>query len=114
MLRESNCSEWLTLAEWDWVQIGIWATLHAVAEVTNDADEEWLGNGRTECGRESSEMHIPGVFSRMGAARCEACCVATGMPLGKGSPKNDEECRPVAERRIAVLATMQTKEPHAQ
>lgn len=49
-------------------------------------------------------LWIPGIFSRMGSQRCPACCDAVRMPHGKQSPKNIDECRPVAEARIAALA----------
>ena len=48
---------------------------------------------RMACGRTAKSLHIPGIFTRMGAMRCVGCCRATGMPQGKGSPKNDDECR---------------------
>ncbi len=91
---------WRTIAEWDWVRLGNGDRLHAVATVTNDADEQWYGIGTTECGL-GGEMHIPGILSRMAATRCRRCCDRTGMPQGDQSPKNVEACRPLAERRAA-------------
>jgi len=31
---------------------------------------------------------MPGIFSRMGAPRCKACCRALGLPEGDGAPYN--------------------------
>lgn len=94
--------EWRTTAEWDWVQTADDDDLHAPASIENDADVDWFGEGATECGRRGT-LTIPGLFSRMGAARCERCCAATGMPTGPQSPKNVEECRPVVEARLRAL-----------
>ena len=94
-------SGWLEIAEWDWVELLAGSVLHAVASVTNDPDDDWRGEGATECGR-SGEFVIPGLFTRMGAQRCKRCCDRTSMPHGKGSPKNDDACRPVVEARIAA------------
>jgi hypothetical protein len=90
---------WREIAEWDWVWLGAGNVLHAVADVTNDADEDWYGEGKTECGQ-SGVMTIPGLFSRMGAIRCVRCCKATGMPQGEQSPKNVDACRPIVESRL--------------
>lgn len=94
-------SEWREIAEWDWVQVGDGDRLHAVATLSNDADEDWFGVGTTECGLVTDSMRIPGIFTRMGATRCSGCCLKVGMPEGDQSPKNIDECRPVAEARIA-------------
>lgn len=93
-------SEWRQFAEWDWVRIGRGDILHAVGELDNadTADDDWFGEGATECGRKGI-MRIPGLFSRMGAKRCGRCCKATGMPQGSQSPKNVDACRPIAEAR---------------
>ena len=96
-------SEWREIAEWDWVCVGRGDRLHAVATLTNDADEDWYGVGTTECGLATDYMHIPGIFSRMAAPRCQHCCTKVGLPQGKQSPKNVDECRPTVEDRIARL-----------
>lgn len=103
MTPPSAQSSWREIAEWDWVWLGEGDVLHAVATVTNDADEDWYAEGATECGREG-DMHIPGIFSRMSAKRCDRCCDRTGMPRGSQSPKNIEDCRPLVERRIAEVS----------
>ena len=36
---------------------------------------------------------FPGIFSRMGAMRCDACCDAIGITKGKGSAINDSTCQ---------------------
>lgn len=35
----------------------------------------------------------PGMFSRMGLFRCNACCDAIGISHGKGSAINDDTCQ---------------------
>jgi hypothetical protein len=35
----------------------------------------------------------PGMFSRMGAMRCDSCCDAIGISRGKGSAINDDTCK---------------------
>jgi hypothetical protein len=91
------------IAEWDWVVTRTWRVLHAPA-VWDDPDENMsVQDGRTVCGV-SGYLSIPGLFSRMGKPRCARCCKATGMPPGKGSPKNDDGCRPLVEERIGRLA----------
>jgi hypothetical protein len=46
------------------------------------------GTGVTACGLMDS-LHMPGIFSRMGAVRCPACCRAAGVPSGHGNPFNE-------------------------
>lgn len=103
-------SEWREIAEWDWVWLGLGEVLHAVASLENEAtvDDDWMGRGKTECGL-SGRLSIPGIFSRMSAQRCDRCCRATGMPHGKQSPKNVDECRPVVEARLESLAGVASK-----
>ena len=95
-------SEWRAIAEWDWVVTREGLRLHAIESLSNDADEDWFGVGRTVCGL-SGEFYIPGIFTRMGADRCVRCCDKLGFPRGKQSPKNVDECRPLVEARIASL-----------
>jgi hypothetical protein len=103
--REAR-SEWRQIAEWDWTWLddGEDEVIHAVQTLDNEAtaDDDWHGIGKTECGK-SGELWIPGLFDRMSAWRCSACCKATGMPPGRQSPKNDDRCRPVVERRMDFL-----------
>lgn len=65
--------------------------LNEVRERYEEAEWQWI---TTACGQ---TMHagIPGLFTRMGATRCEKCCDALGMPHGIGSPKNDDTCRAI-------------------
>ncbi len=42
---------------------------------------------------------FPGIFSRMGAMRCDACCDAISITKGKGSAINDDTCRKIRVRR---------------
>lgn len=93
-------------AEWDWVQTGTGVILHHVAEWLADPAgvwEDWDASARTSCGR-TSIVHIPGLFSRMGADRCRACCRVLGIEPGVGSPKNDKGAvREWVEARVASM-----------
>ena len=104
-------SSWRELAEWDWVRIGNGDRLHAVARLTNEdtVEDDWYGVGFTECGL-GGDLHIPGLFSRMSVPRCIRCCERTGMPQGDQSPKNIDECRPIAELRILALASREQRD----
>ncbi len=93
-----------SLAEWDWVTDyrgrPSRERLHNLASADDPA--EWEDNaggaGVTSCGKRSDWWSIPGLFSRMSVKRCKACCDALGYPHGKGSPKNDAECRRILLR----------------
>ena len=94
------------LTEWDWVLR--WRTKTKVDQVLHHlaaTDEPWdetdtQGTGVTSCGL-TGYVAIPGLGDRMGGPRCPDCCRVVGYPEGKGSPKNDEACRPLVEARIA-------------
>lgn len=103
-------NDWRIIAEWDWIEIEGDELLHAVHSVDDDdnVEEDWGGQGLTECGA-TSWLSIPGMSSRMQSARCPRCCIKTGMPPGEGSPKNIDECRPLAEKRIARLSSHSKK-----
>lgn len=90
------------VVEWDWVVMGDGRKLHAPKVWDDPRYNAYTEDGETWCGRRGW-LSIPGVFTRMGARRCGMCCQATGMPPGKGSPKNDDACRPIAEARIEAL-----------
>ena len=85
----------------DWCVSKSWNRLHALPhgpwtlEHWEDITWEWAlcHPVRLACGRVAAMAFIPGVFSRMGLPRCVGCCRALGYPEGKGSPKNDPECR---------------------
>jgi hypothetical protein len=69
--------------------------LHAPCPATNTEFDDWDGDpadGETACGIKAL-LTIPGLSSPMSDPRCPACCQATGMPEGNGSPKNDDACR---------------------
>lgn len=84
----------------DWLVSRKWNRLH-FAELTDEQLEELeyesgiTGPIRLACGRTAGAVSIPGLFTRMGAPRCIGCCAVVGYPPGKGSPKNDESCRPI-------------------
>jgi hypothetical protein len=87
--------------EWDWVDMDD-EYLHCPS-VWNDEDyNAYDEEAETWCGQRGHGS-IPGVFSRMGRPRCPTCCQTVGMPEGIGSPKNDDQARPVAQLRIDCL-----------
>jgi hypothetical protein len=94
-----SADEFISIARLDWLVTRSWNRLHAVLEWTDvhraDMEQEWavLSPVRLACGRVAASVHIPGMFTRMGAQRCSGCCRATGLPMGAGSPKNSDECR---------------------
>lgn len=47
---------------------------------------------------------LPGMFSRMGAPRCDACCAVLSITPGVGAPLNDVMCRPVG---VSVVVWLQ-------
>jgi hypothetical protein len=84
-----------------WVQ-GKSRVLHRVSSMDNDDWEadDFIpigGMGWTVCGL-YDRLGMPGMFSRMGAPRCEKCCKAISIPFGDGAPYNNEGVsREVAE-----------------
>ena len=92
-------SEAQELVDYDWMIPTSGDRLHHVTlpEDISDADDVCFGTPplTTTCGRTIVGLSIPGIFTRMGAMRCTACCRKLGIPAGKGSPKNDDECRRV-------------------
>jgi len=101
-IRES-ADEFISIGRVDWLVAGCGRRLHAVR------DEDWTGEHRDHmeehwgvgcpvrlaCGRTAASVWIPGMFTRMGAERCQGCCRALGYPAGVGSPKNDQACRAI-------------------
>lgn len=103
-------NELVELAEWDWVTDGKSRCLHHLASIEGtvaDWDDCAGGPGVASCGRVGEWWTIPGLFTRMGANRCRSCCKAVGYPWGKGSPKNDDACRPLVEARLADVAAQE-------
>lgn len=89
------------VALWDWIVTGRWDKLHAPAEWYDPAYDAYDEGALTACGLRGW-FSIPGVFTRMGAPRCAHCCRITGYPRGKGSPKNDDACRPLVEATLTA------------
>jgi hypothetical protein len=89
-------SEVQEIVDYDWMVSLHGDRLHHVT-LPEDADEDTICFGvetlTAACGRPLRGARIPGIFTRMGAMRCDGCCRALGLPTGKGSPKNDDECR---------------------
>jgi len=99
-LREDP-DQFIAIARYDWLVTKNGNRLHYVytwlPEHLEDMAENWgvFRPVRLACGRTAAGVWIPGVFTRMGAQRCGRCCKVAGLPLGKGSPKNDPECRAI-------------------
>lgn len=89
-----------SLAEWDWLITNRGNVLHHPHSGDPNPDVMGYHDVQFSCGRTSRWAWIPGVFTRMGAKRCDRCCDRLGYPRGKGSPKNDDACRPLVERRV--------------
>lgn len=101
-VREQRDSGWVT-AEWDWLYAKPWRILHHFELTKEQSKRLWdnyLGPMQATCGRTYETPSIPGIFSRMGLPRCQRCCDRLGYPRGKGSPKNDDACRPLVEARL--------------
>lgn len=88
------------LMEWDWVYgvVDDHEFLHYLTVHDWDEDDVF-GEGTSACGVDG-DWSIPGFGSRLGAMRCAKCCTVMGYPTGKGSPKNDDACRPLIEARL--------------
>lgn len=80
------------LIERDWLTADDLTLLHYAAGLTGEDETLWE-KVRLACGQRVEWVCIPGIFTRMGARRCGACCDIRGLPRGKGSPKNDDACR---------------------
>jgi len=52
-----------------------------------EAAEDGGKDGVAKCGL-AARFFTVGLFSRMGAPRCKACCKAVGVPFGDGVPMN--------------------------
>lgn len=48
----------------------------------------------TVCGQKFSRLFMPGMFSRLGAPRCESCCHILNIPTGYGAPNNSDITEP--------------------
>ena len=106
--------EFVLIAEWDWLLTTHGTVLHHGApDDPERAETDWGGPGRTACGLQAAWLAIPGLGMRMAAPRCARCCVRLGYPMGFGSPKNDAECRPLVERRLADLTPACAPAPRA-
>ena len=88
--KAGTCLHWAELSEGQRADIpSCWAVLQPV---------------RLACGRTAASLHIPGMFSRMGAPRCSGCCRALGYEPGIGSPRNSGECRKILRLSVAGSA----------
>lgn len=87
------------LADLDWLITTHGDQLHH-ATLTRELHtecEEWGGLYDVpltlDCGIKVTTVHIPAVIARLACQRCTRCCRKNGLPAGKGSPKNSDECR---------------------
>jgi hypothetical protein len=84
-------SDELAVARLTWTVTPHGKLLHAV-RVLDGSFDDGPAPAVTACGRRTL-LVVPGLFTRMGARRCDRCCDAVGLPHGTGSPKNDPVCR---------------------
>lgn len=96
--NEALIADFQEIIRYDWMVAQSYNRLHWAelsAEDLAAVPEYWAipHPVRLSCGRTAASLRIPGIFTRMSALRCTGCCRATGMPAGKGSPKNDDACR---------------------
>lgn len=83
-----------------WLLVGAHGeVLHRIESLQPEG--EWRedvtsAEGRAICGR-TGWFFIPGIFSRMGAKRCERCCDLLGIPHGDGAPFNSDIAEPGCE-----------------
>lgn len=90
-----------------WVQTPSYRAI-ALHRVRSMKNEDWEadgyvpigGPGETVCGIKA-RLHMPGVFSRMGAPRCRKCCKMIGIPPGAGIPFNNSEKNLTPEQQEA-------------
>jgi hypothetical protein len=100
-IAQDRAAEVHEIGEWDWWDTNRGNRLHA-ADVAYDPVRDVGGDGITACSLKT-ELWIPGLFTRMELPRCSRCCKRLGYPQGKGSPKNDQACRPLVEARLATV-----------
>lgn len=97
--------------EWDWIVTAkSYGVLHCPIKWDDPEYEAHDERAVTACGLRGWFV-IPGVFSRMGKQRCKKCCKKVGFPPGKGSPKNDDSCRPLVEERLRTLGIPEPPPP---
>ena len=72
-----------------WLVLESWNRLHRIAKIEWEQEEGDMivGHGIACCGAKG-RFSMPGVFSRMGLARCKHCCRIAGVPEGEGAPEN--------------------------
>lgn len=88
------------------VDVEVLAMAAAATKIELDAHIE---HGYTACGT-GARLYIPGPFSRMETPRCPDCCDVLGYPQGDGSPKNDEEIRPLVRQRLSDLDALTARQ----
>jgi hypothetical protein len=78
-----------------WLTCGKWRRLHAITGTVLTADQmrDHIDHGTRPVLRAACTLRrrwsMPGMFSRVSAPRCAACCRALGIPAGNGTPANE-------------------------
>lgn len=79
---------------WGWL-VSSTGLLHYVPNVTHESWRTWYDDGRrgdhlvsTRC-RRRIRVTLPGMFDRLGAPRCSACCRLVSIATGNGTPRNE-------------------------
>ncbi|MET9081414.1 hypothetical protein ABZX77_05835 [Streptomyces sp. NPDC004237] len=79
-----------------WLCCGKWRRLHAIpgAVVTAEQmriliDDNEAVQARAACGLRRP-WWMPGLITRLGRRRCVPCCNALGIPVGYGTPANEQ------------------------
>lgn len=91
----TEAEELRRIAYYDWVCVGQWNRLHMPADLTPDVTNWWVTDVTLVCGLQRNVAHLPGILTRISAPRCAHCCDRFGLPRGRGSPKNDPQCRQI-------------------
>lgn len=89
-----------------WKVLPSWRVLHRVAVIDEENHQDYNGpdatayerlvsiRGRTCCGARG-HLVMPGLFSRLGMARCAHCCRIAGVERGSGIPGNGDDAGPM-------------------
>lgn len=83
------------LNHFSWVVTNRGKLLHCVPDVVA-ADGRWHDSFLDDPGMEATGLcgrrakyYAPGIFTRMEADRCPACCESLSIPSGRGTPLNE-------------------------
>lgn len=89
----------LSIVDTHWLDVNRGRVLHHAAlppaELAEIEDRGYVLAVLLSCGRSAQRADIAGLWARWYLNRCAGCCKATGLPRGKGAPKDSEDCRAV-------------------